>query len=110
MVGEHLANVDDPDRGPVEFAIDSYGQGETARISRRAQTDPLALLDYLDKFVDLDEARAAEHAARDGLLELQGQIEEAEERVARIPQYERNLATTQQQLKASEKANAAEVI
>ncbi len=109
-VGEDLANVDDPDWGPVAFAIDSYGQGETARISRRAQTDPLALLDYLDKFVDLAEAKAAEHAARDELLGLQGKIEEAEEKVARIPQYERNLATTQQQLKASEKANAAEVI
>jgi hypothetical protein len=110
LVGEDLANIDDPDWGPVKFAIDSYGQGETARISRRAQTDPLALLDYLDKFVDLGEARAAEHAARDELLELQGKIEEAEEKVALIPQYERNLATTQQQLKASEKANAAEVI
>jgi hypothetical protein len=76
LVGEDLANVDDPDWGPVEFAIDSYGQGETARISRRAQTDPLALLDYLDKFVDLGEARAGEHAARDELLELQGKIEE----------------------------------
>ena len=110
LVGEDLANVDDPDRGPVAFAIDSYGQGETARISRRAQTDPLALLDYLDKFVDLGEARAAEHAARDELLKLQGEIEEAEEKVALIPQYVRNLATTQQQLKALEKANAAEVI
>jgi hypothetical protein len=110
LVGEDLANVDDPDQGPVAFAIDSYGQGETARISRRAQTDPLALLDYLDKFVDLGEARAAEHAARDELLKLQGEIEEAEEKVALIPQYVRNLATTQQQLKALEKANAAEVI
>ena len=106
LVGENLANLDDPDWGPVEFTIDSYGQGETARISRRARTDPLALLDYLDKFVDLGEARAAEHAARDELLELQGKIEEAEEKVALIPQYERNLATTQQQLKALEKANA----
>jgi hypothetical protein len=110
LVGEDLANVDDPDGGPVEFAIDSYGQGETARISRRAQTDPLALLDYLDKFVDLGEARAVENAARDDLLGLQGKIEEAEEKVALIPQYERNLATTRQQLKASEKANAGEVI
>ncbi len=109
-VGEDLANVDDPDRGPVTFAIDSYGQGETARISRRAQTDPLALLDYLDNLIDLEEAKAAERAARDELLGLQGNIEAVEEKVALIPQCERNLATTQQQLKALEKANAAEVI
>src|SRR5260370_11209330 len=65
---------------------------------------------YLDKFDDLHEARAAENAALDELLKLEGKIEEAEEKVGLIPQYERNLATTQQQLKASEKANAAEVI
>lgn len=64
----------------------------------------------MDKFVDLGQARVAEHAARDELLELQDKIEKAEEKVALIPQYERNLATTQQQLKALEKANAAEVI
>jgi hypothetical protein len=57
LVGEDLANVDDPDGGPVEFAIDSYGQGETARISRRAQTDPLALLDYLDALGLLGQVR-----------------------------------------------------
>jgi hypothetical protein len=43
-------------------------------------------------------------------LELQSKIEDAEIKVGRIPEYERYLATTQQQLQASEKANAAEVI
>ena len=36
------------------------GQGEAARISHEAQTDPLALLRYLDRFVDVSEATAAE--------------------------------------------------
>jgi DNA repair exonuclease SbcCD ATPase subunit len=90
--------------------MECYGQGETTRLGQRAKTDPLALLDFLDRFVDLKEAREAENAARDTLLELQKQIEEAEQKVAFIPRYERDLSTTQQQLKASEKANAKEVI
>src|SRR5260370_14352348 len=65
---------------------------------------------YLDKFDDLHEARAAENAGRDELLKLEGKIEEAEEKVGLIPQYERNLAAAQEQLKALEKANAEEVI
>jgi ABC-type cobalamin/Fe3+-siderophores transport system ATPase subunit len=110
LIGEEIVNVEDEDFGPVEFQIDCYGQGEAARISQKAHSDPLALLAYLDKFVDLSEARKAEDAARDELLDLQAKIEEAELKVAQIPQYERSLATTRQQLKASEKANAADVI
>ena len=110
LISEDLGNVDDEDFGPVEFPIDCYGQGETARISQKAQSDPLALLGYLDNFIDLSEARMAEDVARDQLLELQTKIEEAEFKVSSIPQYERNLATTRQQLKAWEKANAAEVV
>ena len=51
-----LENVHDPINGPVAFHIEPYGQGETARISRQAQQDPIALLSYLDRFVDISEA------------------------------------------------------
>jgi hypothetical protein len=94
----------------VVFRFDSYGQGETAKLSQRAQSDTLALLTYLDRFIEVEEVVAAEDATRDQLLEIQSKIEDAEIKVGRIPEYERYLATTQQQLKASEKANAAEVI
>jgi vacuolar-type H+-ATPase subunit I/STV1 len=110
LLGEDLANLDDPDFGPVTFRLDSYGQGETAKLSQRAQADPLARLEYLHRFIDLRDATKAEDSARDQLLELQSKIEDAEEKVGQIPQFERSLATTRQQLKASEKANAAEVI
>ena len=49
--GEDLINLDDPHSGPNCFEIDCFGQGETAKISEKAKTNPLALLDYLDKFV-----------------------------------------------------------
>jgi len=110
LIGESVCNMDDEVFGPVSFEVDCYGQGETARLSQRAQADPLALLEYLDKFVDLSDSRPAEDAARDQLLDLQTKIEEAELQVAQIPLLERSLATTRQQLKASEKANAAELI
>lgn len=110
LTGEAVTNLDDADYGPISFPIECYGQGETTRLGHRAKSDPLALLNYLDRFIDLREARAAEDATRDRLLDLQTKIEEAERQVEQIPRYERDLTTTQQQLKASEKAKAAEVI
>lgn len=105
-----LQNVDDPENGPHKFEIDCFGQGDAARISIQAQTNPLALLNYLDKFIDLEAALAAEAATRDKLLDLQAEIEKAEIKVQRIPQLESLLTTTQQQLAALQKPEVKELI
>lgn len=105
-----VINQDDDLFGPTEFEVDCFGQGEAARISLEAQSDPLALLRYLDRFVDLKEAEEAEQTARDLLLSLQTDIENAEKNVEQIPQYERLLATTKQQLAALQKPEVKELI
>jgi len=105
-----LSNLDDPVRGPVAFPIESYGQGETAQISKRAHDNPVALLSYLDRLVDIGEPSIQENEARDELLQLQTEIEKATKHVEVIPQHERALATTQQQLSALEQAKAKDVI
>ena len=69
--------VGDPDGGPRSFDIDCFGQGDAARISHKAESSPLALLGYLDRFVDLRNAIAEEEAARGELLTLQTEIETA---------------------------------
>ena len=107
--GGEVENVDNP-FGPCDFDVDCFGQGEAARISIEAQTNPLALLNYLDTFVDLGEAVAAEEEIREKLLKLQTEIEKAEQQVELIPQYERLLATTQQQLAALQKPEVKELI
>jgi energy-coupling factor transporter ATP-binding protein EcfA2/histidinol phosphatase-like PHP family hydrolase len=107
--GGEVENVDNP-FGPCNFDVDCFGQGEAARISVEAQTNPLALLNYLDKFVDLDEAIAAEDKTREELLTLQTEIEKAEQKVQLIPQYERLLSTAQQQLAALQKPEVKELI
>lgn len=106
----NLENVNDPLAGPNAFHIESYGQAETAKISRQAQSDPIALLSYLDRFIDITDPSQKEGAARAELLELQNQIEKATIKVNRIPEYERALAITQQRLKFLEEVNAKEII
>lgn len=105
-----VQNADDEISGPTGFDVDCFGQGEAARISHEAQSDPLALLNYLDKFVDLADAVQAEDAARERLLTLQSDIEKAEKNVDQIPAYERQLTVTQQQLAALQKPEVKELI
>ena len=105
-----VENADDPDMGPQVFDIDCFGQGDAARISIKAQNDPLALLNYLDRFVDLAEAEAGEAEAREKLLSLQSEIEDAEGKVRQIPDQERTLATIRQQLTALQKPEVKELI
>lgn len=68
------------------------------------------MLRYLDRFADVTEASEGEEAAREQLLTLQSKIEEAEQQVELIPQHERLLVTTQQQLAALQKAEVKELI
>ena len=94
----------------MNFAVECYGQGETQSISQKAQTDPAALLEYLDRFIDIAADLDKERALLDEVLTLQSQIEKAAQTVERIPQVERNLALKKKQLDALEKAKAKEVI
>lgn len=105
-----IENADDPDMGPIVFDIDCFGQGDAARISIKAQTDPLALLNYLDRFIGFGDAEEVEAAAREKLLALQTAIEEAEGKVRLVPEYERMLATTRQQLTALQKPEVKDLI
>lgn len=105
-----LENVDDADGGPRAFDIDCFGQGDAARISIEAQRDPLALLHYLDKFVDFGSSLQEEEAARDELLDLQNEIEKAEQQVALIPQFQRQLQTTQNALAAMQQPEVKALI
>jgi hypothetical protein len=105
-----IENVNDAATGPTAFAIDCFGQGEAAKISAEAQSNPLALLEYLDRFIALEPALEEEEKTREGLLALQTKIEKAEQQVLMIPQYERALTTTRQQLAALQKPEVKELI
>ena len=105
-----VQNINDPDEGTCAFEIDCFGQGEAAKISVQAQSNPLVLLHYLDKFVDFSDALTAEEVAREKLLTLQTEIEKAEQNVQQIPQLERQLETTKKQLTALQKPDVKELI
>jgi ABC-type lipoprotein export system ATPase subunit len=109
-LGGEVENLDDPFGGPSSFEIDCFGQGEAAKISESAKESPLALLKYLDRFIDLVEGAKEESAAREALLTSQNELEKANQQVELMPTWKQRLTSTQTQIAALEKANAKEVL
>lgn len=109
-LGGEIENVDDPLVGPTSFDVECFGQGEATKISESAKESPLALLKYLDTFIDLGEAVREENEARDALLNSQNGIEKATQQADLLPGWKQSLTSTQAQIAALEKANAKEVL
>ncbi len=109
-IGCDVENVDDPSMGPTNFDIECFGQGEASKISESAKESPLALLKYLDGFIDFSEAMQEETTAREALLASQNNLEKATQQVELMPVWKQRLSSTQTQIAALEKANAKEVL
>lgn len=105
-----LENVDDPILGSVSFPMESYRQGETNTISKKAQDDPLALLTFLDRLVSIEAAIEAEDAVRTLLNELTPELVKARKNVAEIPGCERELTLKRGQLERLKKDRGEEII
>ena len=108
-INDDAENLSFPEVGAV-FPIESYGQNETAQTSVKAQDDPGALLQYMDRFVDIGDLQHKDEEIRSALLENQTNIEKAQNEVRRIPEYKKFLARVHQQLKALDTAHAKKVV
>lgn len=109
-IGQCLVNLDDPTNGPVEFEIDSFGQGEAAHVREASKKDPLALMKYLDTFTHVSRAIDEERDSIKGLQSIWAEVQKAQQNVAQIAPTQRTLSVTQQQLKAFEAVKGSEVI
>lgn len=103
-------NILDPLRGPDTIPVECYGQGETQKISEQAQGDPSALLRYLDRFTDVLQAVAEEETLRADIALLEIDIAKSRSNVSLIPQYERELSITRQQIRKFTEGNAKQLI
>jgi ABC-type lipoprotein export system ATPase subunit len=109
-LGGEVENVDDPAEGPTAFAIDSFGQGDASRISESAKESPVALMRYLDRFVDFGDSLDAETAIRDALLRSQSEIEKATQQTDLMPTWVQRLKSAETQIATLEQANAKEIL
>ena len=105
-----IENLDDPIDGTCAFPIESYRQGATNEISKRVHEDPLALLTFLDRLIQVETAIAAEDAVREQLIEMAPKIAKAAANVAKIPDNERELKLRSDQLQRLRDGKGVEII
>lgn len=103
-------NIFDPLEGLELIPVECYGQGETQKISQKAQDDPGALLSYLDRFTDVSSELKSEENARLSIYDLQSKIADARTKVDLIPQYKRDLSIKQQQIRKLDEGEAKKII
>lgn len=105
-----IENLDDPVSGSTIFPIESYRQGATNEISKRVQEDPLALLTFLDRLIQVESEIKVEDDFREALAELAPKIAKAAANAAKIPDYEKELKLKSDQLKRLRDDKGEEVI
>jgi ABC-type lipoprotein export system ATPase subunit/histidinol phosphatase-like PHP family hydrolase len=105
-----VKNVTNQENGIVRVPIESFGQGETADTIRNCDKDPGALLKFLDEFIEVDDVCLEDERILDLLLTNQGEIEQLEMEVGRIPEYTRAKTTALQQLNILKKQKASEIV
>jgi ABC-type cobalamin/Fe3+-siderophores transport system ATPase subunit len=105
-----VENLDDPVSGSTVFPIESYRQGATNEISKRVQEDPLALLTFLDRLIQVENEIKAEDDVRQALAELAPKIAKAAANVAKIPEFEKELKLKSDQLQRLRDDKGEEVV
>lgn len=105
-----IENLDDPVSGSCVFPIKSYRQGATNEISKRVQDDPLALLTFLDRLIQVEAEIEVEDDARKALADLAPKIAKAALNVAKIPDFEKELKLKSDQIQRLRDGKGEEVI
>ena len=105
-----IENLDDPVSGSCMFPIESYRQGATNEISKRVQDDPLALLTFLDRLIQVEPKIKAEDDIREALNELAPKITKAAANVAKIPDFQKELKLKSDQLSKLREDKGEEII
>lgn len=105
-----IENLDDPVSGSCFFPIESYRQGATNEISKRVQDDPLALLTFLDRLIQVETEIKAEDDVREALANLAPKIAKAAGNVAKIPDFEKEQKLKTDQLQRLRDDKGEEVI
>jgi len=103
-----VANADP--NGPTAVAIESYGQGDTAKTIQHCDKDPGVLLTFLDRFIHLAPLHERDEQIRTELLTNQTEIERLQHDLNRIPEIDAAKKVADQQVAVLKAQKAGEVV
>jgi hypothetical protein len=103
-------NLTDPTDGITRVPIESYGQGETAETIQHCDKDPAVLLEFLDRFTDLDNLKREDYDLSETLLENQTEIERLKLDINTRPEIQKAKANADAQLRVLKEKDASQIV
>jgi hypothetical protein len=103
-------NLTDPTDGITRVPIESYGQGETAETIQHCDKDPAVLLEFLDRFTDLEKPHKDDFVLCEALLENQTEIERLKLDINTRPEIQKAKTNADAQVKLLKEKDASQIV
>lgn len=98
------------EEGISKIAIESYGQGETAKTIQFSEKKPQYLIDFLNSFLDLDELNSEDKNLRDQLHENQSKVRSLRLEITQIPEVTKMKVNLEGKLKQLQQDKARDLV
>jgi ABC-type Mn2+/Zn2+ transport system ATPase subunit/histidinol phosphatase-like PHP family hydrolase len=105
-----VTNLTDPLNGLTKIPIESYGQGETTETIQHSDENPQILLDFLDRFIDIEAFRIEEEQFRAMYLNAQSEITKLRSEVAGITETEKMKVNEEAKLEQLKKDKVGDLV
>ena len=103
-------NITDPINGITKIDIETYGQGETANAIQHSDENPMILVNFLDKFIDINSLKVQEKDIVDKLRINQSDSRKLRLELLSLEETKKALLNEQKKLANLEKEKAGDLV
>lgn len=106
----YVINRTDSDNGITAIPIESYGQGDTANTIQHSDENPQVLIDFLDRFLNLDHYKRKDEEIIVQLRENQSEMRKLRINLASLKDAQKALENEKRKLENLQKTKAADIV
>ena len=106
----YVINRTDPVNGITAIPIESYGQGDTANTIQHSDENPQVLIDFLDRFLNLDSYKRKDEEIIVQLRENQSEMRKLRINLASLKDAQKALENEKRKLENLQKTKAADIV
>lgn len=105
-----VVNRTNPANGMTNIPIECYGQGVTAETLQHSDNNPQVLIDFLDKFNEIESLKATDSSLCEQLRENSSSVTKLKIKLKALPEYERALANERKKMENLTREKAGEIV
>lgn len=105
-----VVNRTNPANGMTNIPIECYGQGVTAETLQHSDNNPQVLIDFLDKFIDIETLKTTDSSLCEQLRENSSSVTMLKIKLKALPEYEKALANERKKMENLKKERAGEIV